>query len=76
VSELLGGCGVVRWCPIRGCMASCPGLGRCNVWCACVVVFVDMCIWCFCSGAFVPLFLLLNTTIHNSHVCSRKNIHL
>jgi hypothetical protein len=49
VSESLGGCGVVRWYPIRGYIASCPDLGRCNVWCACVHAWLCllMCVWYF-----------------------------
>jgi hypothetical protein len=59
VSESLGGCGVVRWCPVRSCMASYPGLGRCNVWCACVRAWLCLliCVYgVFCSGSFVPFF--------------------
>jgi hypothetical protein len=62
VSESLGGCGVVRWCPICGCMASCPGLGRCNVWCAYVRTWLCslICVYgVFCSGAFVTFFFCL-----------------
>jgi hypothetical protein len=62
VSKSLGGCGVVRWCPVRGCMTSCPDLGRCNVWCACVRVWLCLliCVYdVFCSGAFVPFFYYL-----------------
>jgi hypothetical protein len=61
VSESLGGCGVVRWCLIHGCMASCPGLGRCNVWCACVRAWLCLliCVVFFVFGAFVPFFFCL-----------------
>jgi hypothetical protein len=30
-------------------------------------------VWSFCTGVIVPLFLLLNVTIHSSPTCSRKN---
>jgi hypothetical protein len=33
---------------------------------------VSVCVESFCTGVIVPLFLLLNATIHSSPTCSRK----
>jgi hypothetical protein len=43
-----------------------------RVCCVCMLVCVSVRVVSFCTRAHVPLFLLLNTAIHNSPVCLRK----
>jgi hypothetical protein len=50
-----------------GCVTSCPVCVRLHVG-----QCVSVCVESFCTRVIVPLFLLLNATIHSSPTCSRK----